>query len=59
MVSSTELGDRRAGEAGAQPCDGKEAAVEDIEKKWEHNKSLEEINSQSQQEPTNPNVSAQ
>lgn len=27
MVSLAELRDRRAGEAGAQPCDGKEAAL--------------------------------
>lgn len=27
MVSSTELRDRRAGETGAQPCDGKEAEL--------------------------------
>lgn len=52
MVSSTELRDRQAGEAGVQPCDGKDA-VEDIDVNRVHDKSLEEIN-QSKRGPQIP-----
>lgn len=55
MVSSTELRDRRAGEAGVQPCDGKDA----VDVNRGHNKSLEEINSQGKREAANPHVSTQ